>query len=207
MVTLLSDYANFNSVTVKLLDVQRRASSLDVEFQKLIAENLMLRLFYELEGTVETVAMKLACGAPFMNGTAPLLLLPPFRGQEKVRQFIIAGKKSKSYLKWTTFSDLKSNLGLILDQKDDFLSVRKLFDSTYEDMRHVRNHIAHNTESTRKKFVPVAGKVYVKTQGISTAKFLLCQRAAIPSYGGTESAIVQYIKWSRTFLKALLKAP
>lgn len=212
MASLRPDYERFGKVCNSLLDINHRAGGLEIEFQKLIAENLLLRLFYELERVVEPVVLKLITGAPFLDGAAPALLVPRFISQDAARKHILAAlsakrKRTVFYLEWTMLGKVQANLSGILDPADHFMAMRGLHDATYEEMRHVRNHVAHNSASTRGKFGVVANRIYGTTRGISPAKLLLCQRAVVPSYVGKEMAIVQYIKWSRTFLKILTKSP
>ena len=49
MVSLTPEYQKFRLVSSNLLTLHQSAKSIDLQFQKLIAENIMLRLFYELE--------------------------------------------------------------------------------------------------------------------------------------------------------------
>jgi hypothetical protein len=205
MVTLNTDYGRFVGITTKLLDIHQRSQDLPIEYQKLIAENLMLRLFYEMDQCVEGIVLKLIRGAPYLDGNAPTLLRPAFPSQEAARIFIIRTNKL-NYLEWTTLNKVTRNLNGILATTDHFLLTRNLHDGTYEEMRHVRNHVAHNTATTKAKFTAVAQKIYTSTAGISSAKFLLSKRPAVTGYGGAEMVIAQYIMWSRLFIKTLSKS-
>lgn len=209
MVTLNSDYIKFGAVTTNLLDISRRAQVLDVIYQKLIAETLVLRLFYELDKCVEGMTLKLVRGALYLDGSAPRLLMPPFSSQGTARQFMLSRRRGNArfYLEWTTLSKIKANLSGIVDPADHFLITRDLHDGVYENIRHVRNHVAHNTSSTKAKFSGVIQAVYLNPAGINAGKFLLSQRAAISGYSGGEMIVAQYIKWSKTFIKALSKSP
>lgn len=206
MVTLNTDYVRFVGITTKLLDIHQRSQSLPIEYQKLIAENLMLRLFYEMDQCIEGIVLKLIRGTSYLDGNPPILLRPAFASQEAARKYIVRTKKL-NYLEWTTLNKVTKNLSGILASTDHFLVIRNLFDGTYEEMRHVRNHVAHNTTSTKAKFTPVAQKVYASTAGISSAKFLLSKRPAVTGYIGNEMVIAQYIKWSKAFIKTLSKSP
>lgn len=210
MASLQPGYARFGKVSDDLLDLNRSARGLEPQYQKLIAENLMLRLFYELEHAVEVVILKLLTGTPYLDGSSPSLLVPRFRSQDAAKNHIIAALSARRrvyYLEWTTLTKIRNNVNGILNASDHFLTTRNLYDAVYEDMRHVRNHIAHNSASTKARFGPLAQRVYGTTKGINPAKYLLCQRAVVPGYSGNEMAIAQYIKWSRAFLKTLTKSP
>jgi hypothetical protein len=209
MVSLKPDYARFAKVSSTLIDLNQRAVGLPPEYQKLIAENLMLRLFYELEQAFESIALKLITGASYLDGTAAILITPRFKSQGAAKKHILNAlstkKRAAYYLEWTMLSKIERNLSGILNPVDHFMTTRSLHDAIYEDMRSIRNHIAHNSASTRTKFSPLIQRTYATTKGISPAKFLLCQRAVIPGYQGKEMAIIQYIKWSRAFIKTLTK--
>lgn len=205
MVTLQTNYKEFSSVTAKLLDLSNQSRNLDISYQKLIAETLMLRLFYELDGCVEGIILKLIRGASYLDGTKPALLISPFKSADAARQHIIKAHKAY-YLEWTTLTKTNKYLTGILDPSDHFLSTRTSYDSTYEDMRNVRNHVAHNTQSTKNKFSPIVKRLYAGTSGISAAKFLLSPRAAITGYTGTDIVLAQYIRWAHVFVKTITKS-
>lgn len=211
MVTLNTDYARYATSTAKLMDIHVRAQGIEVEYQKLIAETLLLRLFYELDQCVEGVILKLIRGAKYLDGSAPLLLRTAFRSQDAARQHIIGANRARGhrayYLEWTTLAKVNQNLNGIVDPSDHFLVTRNIHDGTYEEMRHVRNHVAHNTPSTRARFSTVAQGLFTSTAGISPARLLLSKRRAICGYSGNEMVIAQYIKWSKTFVKTLTKSP
>lgn len=211
MVTLNTDYARYVTATAKLMDIHVRSQGLEVEYQKLIAETLLLRLFYELDQCVEGVILKLVRGAKYLDGSSPVLLRPAFRSQDAARQHIISANRARGhrayYLEWTTLAKVTLNLNGIVSASDHFLVTRNIFDGIYEEMRHVRNHVAHNTTSTRAKFSTVAQEIYTTTAGISPAKFLLSKRPAVVGYVGNEMVIAQYIRWSKTFVKTLTKSP
>lgn len=210
MVTLNTDYKNFRLVTARLLDVNHRAQSLDVEYQKLIAETLMLRLFYELDQCVETIVLKLLRGAPYLDGTSPVLLCPAFPSQDAARKhMLMMGRRNKPryYLEWTTLAKTLANLNGVMSPTDQFIVTRTLHDGVYESIRGVRNHIAHGTASTKAHYTTIVRSVYASHLGISPAKFLLSQRKAIQGYAGNEMIIAQYIRWSGTFVKMLTRSP
>lgn len=209
MVTLNTDYNNFRAVTARLLDVNHRARSLEIEYQKLIAETLLLRLFYELDHCVEMIVLKLLRGAPYLNGDPAKLLCPPFKSQEAARNhMLMLGRKNKPryYLEWTTLAKTLANLNGVMSPVDHFITTRTLHDGVYENIRGVRNHIAHSTISSKNQYTAIVRSVYASHIGISPAKFLLSQRNAIQGYTGSEMIIAQYIKWCNTFVKTLTRS-
>lgn len=206
MASLTSDYQRFVALTNDLLILSQRSNSLELEYQKLIAENLMLRLFYELDICVENIALKLTRGVLYLDGSPPLLLVPSFRSVGAARQHILRTTR-KYYLEWTMLSKIQNNLNGILNPADHFLTTRSIHDATYEDMRHVRNHIAHNSSTTRLKFSALSTRIFSASRGINPGRFLLSNKPAVPGNPPRERIIVQYIKWSKVFVKTLAKSP
>jgi len=188
-----------------LVDIE----NLDYLHRKLIAETILLRFFYALDICVESVALKLASGVLYADGTAPLLIYPAARSAGQARSFILGARRGPVYLKWTTLRDINSNLARILDPRDHFMVHRTTHDAVYESMRHVRNHIAHGTRSTANKFAVVVSSVYGgPKRGISPAKLLLSKRAAVLGISPPVKICVleQYLSWGKTFFKTLCKA-
>ncbi|WP_147375793.1 hypothetical protein [Noviherbaspirillum cavernae] len=193
-------------MTNELLQLNHKLTNLELEYQKLISENIMLRLFYELDKCAENIALKLTRGVLYLDGSAPRLLIPGFRSVDAARQHMLQVTK-KYYLEWTTLSKIQKNLNGILDPGDHFLSIRSLHDATYDDMRHVRNHIAHGSTSTQLKFSALSTKIFSASRGINPGRFLLSCKAAIPGNPPKDRIIVQYIRWSKVFIKTLTKSP
>lgn len=206
MVSLTSDYQRFVFLTNELLILSQRSNSLDLDYQKLIAENIMLRLFYELDNCVGNIALKLTRGVLYLDGSKPLLLVAGFRSVDSARQHILRAT-GKYYLEWTVLSKIQNNLSGILNATDHFLTTRSIHNATYEDMRHVRNHIAHNSTSTKIKFSAISTRIFSASRGINPGRLLLSNRPAVPGNPPSEKIIIQYIKWSKVFIKTLTKAP
>lgn len=212
MAGLEIEYRRFLRATDTLLDLHARLAGLDFPFQKLVAENIHLRLFYELDKAVGEVALRMMRGAAFLDGSRPALLVPAFSNANMACAAIIAKSRRRIfYLEWTTLAKVQSNLDTLLDPLDHFLVTFGLHNAVYDDIRVVRNHIAHNTESTRRQFSTVTSRFFPLARGISPAKLLISKRTVLPSPAtsgaGNFAACEQYIKWARLFLKILTKSP
>lgn len=212
MAGLEVEYQRFLRATDALLNIHAQIGGLEFHFQKLVAENIHLRLFYELDKAVGEVALRIMRGATYLDGSRPALLVPAFSSVSAASAAIIAkARRRMFYLEWTTLVKIRANLDTLLDPADHFLTIFGLHSAVYDDIRIVRNHIAHNTDSTRRQFSPVALRLFPLARGISPAKLLISRRAVLPSPGasgsGNLAACEQYIKWSRLFLKTLTKSP
>ncbi|MET3234189.1 UNVERIFIED_ORG: hypothetical protein ABIC54_006405 [Burkholderia sp. 1263] len=212
MAGLEIEYRRFLRATDTLLDLYARIAGLDIPFQKLIAENIHLRLFYELDKAVGEVALRMMRGATYLDGSSPTLLVPAFSSANAAGAAIIAKSRRRLYyLEWTTLTKIQSNLDTLLDPADHFLATFGLHITVYDDIRIVRNHIAHNTDSTRRQFSTITSRLFPLARGISPAKLLISRRTVLPSSTtsgiGNFTACEQYIKWARLFLKVLTKSP
>lgn len=212
MAGLEIEYRRFLHATDALLDLHTRIAGLDIPFQKLIAENIHLRLFYELDKTIGEVALRIMRGATYLDRSSPALLVPAFSSVNAAGAAIIAKSRRRLfYLEWTTLTKIQSNLDTLLDPTDHFLITFRLHNTVYDDMRIVRNHIAHNSDSTRRQFSAVTSRLFPLARGINPSKLLISKRVVLPSPTtggvGNLAACEQYIRWARLFLKILTKSP
>lgn len=198
---------------VELIDQLRLVlsdiSALEPRFQRLIAETAMLRLFYGLDNFSEAVALKLLTNTDYGDGSIPNRINPPFRSKALAAESVLRSRGARiRYLKWTTLQDYQMNLAGFLPANEHLLTERQVIDRVMEDMRHIRNHIAHGTKSTRVKFTAVVRSIYLgNTRGISPGKLLLSRKLGFvgaPGHGRT-SIIEQYLLWSKVAAKALTK--
>lgn len=186
---------------------------LELKFQKLIAETAMLRLFYGLENAVANVSHKLLMNTAYCDTppTRPVFLpgVAPFRRLADAETAVIRSRGPRArYTKWTQLSDVQANLAAFLDPTDHFLAERANLDFVFEDMRKVRNHIAHNTRSTATAFASVVARIYpLQPRGITPGKLLLSQRQAFAGAptAGQPAIIVQYLRWTKVAITKLAK--
>jgi hypothetical protein len=123
------------------------------QHQYLIAEVVMLRLFGIFESAVQDIAFKLACGALYRNGNTPRVLHMCRSIQDAHHQMLSFGRrKTLPYLKWTTSSYIDDSIKFVLDTSDVFYSKVLANGTALDEMRIVRNQIAHRTSSTKQKF-------------------------------------------------------
>lgn len=212
MASLDREVKALNRLADELLATVSAIENLEMKFQRLIAETAILRLFYSLENAVESISHKLLINTPYCDlpPTYPVLLVPPFRSMSLAEAAVINARgKRVRYVKWTMLHDVRENLSSFLQPTDHFLTERMVLDPVFEDMRRVRNHIAHGTKSTKAGFVAVVNSVYpLGYRGISPGKFLLSKRLAFigaPGHG-RQSVIEQYLRWAKVAIKALVKA-
>ena len=170
--------------------------------RKLVAEVVMVRLFFCLENRIASIGAKMLCGAPYVDATAPLRLVTPRSIPAAIDAMKTHGRGTpKTYLKWTKGPDIRDNLGLTLDLLDPFFGVMTRHAAVLTEMRNVRNHIAHGSSSTRAKFRNVVRQYYggVK-QGVTPGLLLLTGAFGPPCL------LDRYIVSSRVIIRDALRA-
>jgi hypothetical protein len=206
--SLQPDYASFLILVNGLRSDVSAASTLDLRFQRLIAETAMLRLFYGLDNLIVTCALKLLTNSNYCDASPPARNLPAFRSKALAEAAILAARpRGLPYLKWTQLTDFNRNLVPFLPLTEHYLQERAVMNSVLEDMRHVRNHIAHGNNGTRAKFTTVVHRIYLgRPRGISPGKLLLSPKQAfLGAPTGGQPVIEQYLLWARLAAKSLTK--
>ena len=196
MASLLRDYRLHESESARLLNLCGTLGSLSPIHQKFVAELILLRLFDLFQNLVSSVATKLACGAEYLDGTSPKLLerARSLHGartlfQEHSRQ------RPRHQLRWSKASEIKENVRYVIDQDDNVVNVIDRNSSLIEELRRVRNRIAHNNRGSRKNYREVVRRHYGAYLNHVTPGVLLLTPRFQPLL------IEQYIKQERIMVK------
>jgi hypothetical protein len=210
MTSLRPEVKRLNKLADDLLADVAATTTLDLRFQRLIAETAMLRLFYVLDNASEAIALKLLTNSTYCDTSVPVRLRPAFRSIARAAVAVHSARQPRvRYLKWTTLSDFNLNLATFFPATEHLVTVRAVIDPVMEDMRHIRNHIAHGTKSTGRKFGQVVRKIYpAHPKGVSPGKLLLSKKKAFigaPGHG-RQRIIEQYLLWSKVAMKTLTKS-
>lgn len=124
-------------------------------YQSAIGELIFLRLFSMLEIELEDVTTKIVCGARYLDGTAPALLHYS-RSASLARDAMRKHGRPKAIdLKWTIGADLRGNVKFVLDPSDPYFAAVTAHEARVDEMRRIRNHIAHSNSDTLRKYKPV----------------------------------------------------
>ncbi len=201
MSNIAADYKLHDSESGRLLALSGTIGNLPSAHQKLVAEIVLLRLFYLFENIISSVASKLACGATYSDGSAPILLAPRARSSLAARVlFQNHGRTKPRILKWSQASEIKNNVKHIIDVNDNFGTVIDSHGVLIDDMRRVRNRIAHNNAQSRKNYREVVRKHYGAYMNHVTPGLLLLTPRITPRL------LEQYIRQERILVKSTLKA-
>lgn len=186
-----------------------RASKLDAlvndiaaappKYQSAIGELIFLRLFSMLEIAIEEVTIKIVCGAPYLDGTAPALL-HRCRSASLARDAMRKRGRPKAIeLKWTIGSDICANVKFVVDPADPLFATVTAHETRINEMRLVRNHIAHSNADTLRKYKPVVVTHY----GAYVAR--ITPAVLLQSGRFTPTILKQYLAAARVIVKELTR--
>jgi len=119
----------------------------------LIADIAMIRLFLLIENHLDFIAIKILAGAPYLDGTTALRTSNPASMKAaRVDMLRLHRKQPLRYLKWTNATDCKKNIQHTISSNDPLFGTLSRHDLVFQQMRAVRNHVAHGTTDTRNKY-------------------------------------------------------
>ena len=174
--------------------------SIDVKYQYFIAEVIMLRLFSILEQTIAEVAYKLVAGGKYLNGNDPILAASA-NSVSGARTLLLSHGRSRPVqnLKWTKSRFIRQSVQHVIDVSDAYVVNAQVHGYTIDEMRKVRNHLAHRNASTRREYNMVIRNIYGANIRLQTGPFLVStKRTAMAN-------IDRYIRESRIIVDDLVK--
>ena len=181
MPTVLPDYRVHDVETKRLLGLCGTLSTLEPVHQKLIAEIVLLRLFSIFENVISSVSMKLVCGATYADGTSPTLLTRGRSAQNARALLQTYGRTRRHELKWSKAGEIKENLRHVIDARDNIIAVVDRNGVLIDELRRVRNRIAHNNLDSRRNYRDVVRKHYGAYLNHVTPGMLLLTPRIYPS--------------------------
>ena len=170
-------------------------------YRKLIGEIAMVRLFLLSENTVASVCTKLLCGASYLDGSTPHLILQATSmaaARELMRRH--NRRKPKAYLTWTRSKEIRDNLKNVLRSGDPLFSVIQNHGQAMTEMRYVRNHIVHRNSNTLSKFRNIVRRYYGGLrQGVTPGVLLLTGAF------GRQTLMERYLTYYRVMIGDLVR--
>ena len=149
------------------------AGGLDPTFQYLVSELLLLRLVAILEASIDDLACKLVSGAAYMNGIQPSRIQSAKSIAEAEAIMLTSRRGGRSrYLSWTKASVIRDNVYRVMSPRDPFVFHAGAHGNVLNEMRVVRNYVAHNSSDARKEFQQIVRYVYGANASISVGAFL-----------------------------------
>lgn len=193
-------YEGHLRVTNDLLDVYSGLAGLTPKHKRLVVETLLLRVFGSLEECLEACAWKCICSGEYGDGVQST---PVFAGSNKAHALtlVLSYNRTKAirYPKWSNVDDIEKNIAKLLLPAEHFRARLTAHKAKFDELRFVRNHIAHGTDGTRAKYKAVL----VARYGGVPAK--LSPGAFLTSATFTPTIFEQFMGFSRLMLKDLCK--
>jgi hypothetical protein len=126
------------------------------DYRLMLAEMIILQAFYLFELAIEDIAAKLVCGAKYGDGAVPALL----HNSRSIDDALIAmrtlgRKKPKGILKWNKTKEINANVRHVMAPAENFCAACRNHSARLNEIRIVRNHIAHGNAGTKVEFAAV----------------------------------------------------
>ena len=174
---------------------RKECRTLQARYQVFIGEMIFLRLFSVLEIAVEEIACKLISGANYTSGRAPNLLFSA-NSVQGARNCISTHKRKRplTYPKWNQEYQIKKNVKFLIDAKDPYVQKATIHGTALNEMRIVRNHLAHRNSGTAVLYRKVIQAAYGGHTRIAPGPFLMSEKrtptAKIDQYFANVTVII-----------------
>lgn len=200
MPRLRSDYLEFCSQIDGLVDLCANVSPLSPKYRKAVAEIALLRGFDLLQGIFLSTATKLVCGARYLDGSTANVLLPARSQAAALTNMSTHGRlRPKNRMQWSKASEIRDNCKLLIHSTEHFLTTLTNHTTLIDEMRNVRNRIAHNNANSRAKYQVVVRRHYgAEQKHISPGMLLLTARFA-------PRLIDKYLAETKVLVKQMVK--
>jgi len=185
----------------RLLELHGNLSTLPPAYQKLVAELIMLRLFDVFLLHVKRIACKVICGGAYLDRSVPAVhqKARSIAGAEALMQTFQRGTRGRT-LRWSKVSEVKENLRHVLDPNDHLAVTLDRHGQVIDQMRRVRNRIAHNNDGARKAYAVVVRQKYgAHVRGVPPGTLLLTKR------WGQPDLLEYYLKSTKVLVRTLVK--
>jgi len=146
--------------TQKLFDLLDSWDSLSSIHRKILAEIMLVRLAIIIENFVKSIFSKLSCGATYLDGSAPVILAAQRSASASILTMETLGRKKPRRLKWNDGREIRRNVENILENSDSAVRTIRNYGTLLTEIRHIRNHIVHRNDGTRKNFKGIVIKYY-----------------------------------------------
>lgn len=182
----------------KLENYINSMNDVELKFQSFIAQLVMMRQYDVLELAIAEIAYKLCTGSQYLNGNNPNLITRPAPSIKTAREQMCSFNRTKyRQLRWSRSKEIKCNIENIMDLTDYYVQKIEIHASLLCEMSKVRNFIAHNNASARKKYKEVIKDIYSADLKLGVGAFLIStKRHSIPN-------LERYIKFSRIMIKEI----
>lgn len=145
----------------------------------MVVKQAFLSVFTEWEHFLENATVAYALGEVSIAGHAPTKYVSPL-DEEHANQLI---RGTSTYPDWSKTEQVIKIEKAFFENGEPFVSAIQRFQSKYEEMKKVRNHIVHNSIKSRGEFDSlVRMALRAASVGISPVDFLLSQKNREPYF-------------------------
>ncbi len=156
------------------LETYRNSSlTLEPKYQHLISEVILLRLFSLIENYIKDICCKLACSAPYRSGAIPVLIQTCTSVTNALYQFENFNRPSQKSSKWTNSNYSNNSIKKVIPATEKIRIQLGNHSILFDEMRMVRNHVAHKTSSTLVNYKIIVRNTFGANLNISTGAFLV----------------------------------
>lgn len=157
----------------KLISYRNDSKSLESKYQYFIAEVVMIRLFGILEDAIRYTAFKLACKTNYRSGKTPSPNIICKSINDARNQYRTYNRNdSLLNLNWSKVSYINKSIKFILTTSEDFYKYINNYPNEINEMRIIRNHIAHRSSSTYNDFKKLKQHLFGANLNITIGAFL-----------------------------------
>ena len=148
---------------------------LPAKYQKLTAEIIMLRLFDVFQHHLQRMVCKVACGSSYLDGSNPQLLYRARSIAGAETAMMTHGRShALGFLRWSRAADVTDNAKYVIAPNDHVLVSLRRNGYAVDEMRRVRNRIAHSGQRARKDYAVVLKRYYgAQVRGVVPGTLLL----------------------------------
>ena len=173
---------------------------LPAKYQKLTAEIVMLRLFDVFQHHLERIVCKVACGSGYLDGSTPQLL---YRARSIAGAETAMKSRGRSrplfFLRWSKASDVIENSKHVIAPRDHVLVSLRRNGYIVDEMRRVRNRVAHSGQRARQDYAVVLQRYYgAQVRGVVPGTLLL-------SSNWNPTLLERYLSSTRTLARELVR--
>jgi len=154
--SLAVTHREFRAQAARLRALCQHIPAFNQDYRMLLAEMIALQAFYSFETAIEGLAAKLVCGAKYGDGTAATVTHAARSIDDALYSMRTVGRtRPKGILKWNKTREIIANVQHVLATTEAFCTACRNHGSRLNEIRVVRNHIAHNNHETRRDFAGV----------------------------------------------------
>jgi hypothetical protein len=146
-------HRDFIAQADKLRELAVHVPAFAPHYQILLSEMIALQAFYFFEGAMESLAAKLICGAHYADGVIPVIThLATSVDDALTKMRTVGRRRPKGILKWNRASEINGNVRYVMAVNEHFCAACRNHVSHINEIRIIRNHIAHGNQTTRREF-------------------------------------------------------